>query len=55
MHHDSRAHYGLQIADYCCWAVFRRCERGESECYERIEAAVLSNFDIFRTGTEYYY
>lgn len=55
MHHDSRSHYGLQIADYCCWAVFRRCERGESECYERIEAAVRGNFDIFQAGMKYYY
>ena len=55
MHHDSRSHYGLQIADYCCWAVFRRCERGESDYYERIHPAVRSGFDIFRTGKEYYY
>ena len=55
MHHDSCSHYGLQIADYCCWAVFRRYERGESKCYERISPAVRSAFDIFRTGTKYYY
>ena len=55
MHHDSRSHYGLQIADYCCWAVFRRCERDESEYYEGISPAVRGEFDIFRTGTTYYY
>ena len=21
LHHDSRSHYGLQVADYCCWAI----------------------------------
>ncbi len=26
LHHDSRSHYGLQVADYCCWAIFRKSE-----------------------------
>ena len=30
LHHQSRSHDGLQIADYCCWAVLRKWERGES-------------------------
>ncbi len=55
MHHDSRSHYGLQIADYCCWAIFRRHERGETIHYDRIKSAVQSEFDIFRNGTTYYY
>ena len=55
MHHDSRSHYGLQIADYCCWAVFRRYERGDTNYYDRIKSAVKSEFDIFRYGTTYYY
>ena len=24
LHHQSRSHYGLQVADYSCWAVFRK-------------------------------
>ncbi len=24
LHHDSRSHHGLQMADYCCWAVYRK-------------------------------
>ncbi len=55
LHHDSRSHYGLQIADYCCWAVFRKHERGETIHYDRIRRAVRSEFDIFRTGTTYDY
>lgn len=55
LHHASRSHYGLQVADYCCWAVFRKWQKGETEHYERIQAAVRSEFDIFRTGTRYYY
>ena len=55
LHHASRSHYGLQVADYCCWAVFRKWQRAETEHYDRIRAAVRSEFDIFRTGTRNYY
>lgn len=27
LHHQSRSNYGLQVADYCCWAIFRKWER----------------------------
>lgn len=55
LHHASRSHYGLQVADYCCWAVFRKWQREETEYYERIKPAVRSEFDIFRSGTRHYY
>ncbi|WP_448508115.1 DUF3800 domain-containing protein, partial [Immundisolibacter sp.] len=28
LHHASRSHYGLQVADYCNWAVFRKWQKG---------------------------
>lgn len=40
LHHRSCSHYGLQIADYCCWAIFRKWERGDSSWYDRIGTAV---------------
>ena len=46
LHHQSRSHYGLQIADYCCWAVLRKWERGESTWYDRIKPAVRNEFKI---------
>jgi hypothetical protein len=55
LHHASRSHYGLQVADYCCWAVFRKWQKGETEYYDRIRPAIRSEFDIFRTGTRHYY
>ena len=55
LHHDSRSHHGLQVADYCCWAIFRKHERGDLAYYRRIQSAVLSEFDIFQAGTTYYY
>lgn len=55
LHHASRSHYGLQVADYCNWAVFRKWQKGEVEFYDRIKPAIQSEFDIFRTGTKHYY
>ena len=55
LHHDSRSHYGLQIADYCCWAVFRKLQTGETAYFDRIRSAVRGEFDIFRTETQHYY
>jgi hypothetical protein len=55
LHHASRSHYGLQVADYCNWAVFRKWQRGEVEFYDLIKPAVKSEFEIFRAGTTLYY
>ena len=46
LHHQSRSHYGLQIADYCCWALFRKWQKGESLWYDRIKPAVRNEFKI---------
>ena len=40
LHHQSRSHYGLQVADYCSWAIFRKWEMGDSTWYDRIKLAV---------------
>ena len=37
LHHQSRSHYGLQVADYCCWAIFRKWQTGERTWYDRIK------------------
>jgi len=55
MHHMSRSTYGLQIADYCNWAVFRKWERGDSLFYQKIRPGISSEFDIFRGGQLHYY
>jgi len=54
-HHSSRAHTGLQIADYVNWALFRKWERGETEFFDLIKPRLMSEFDIFRSGTIYHY
>ncbi|MEX0317883.1 MAG: DUF3800 domain-containing protein [Ruegeria sp.] len=55
MHHASKAHYGLQIADYLNWAIFRKWERGDTEAYDKIRQLIRSEFDIFQRGTRHYY
>ncbi len=55
LHHASRSHYGLQIADYCCWAVYRKWDRNETKHYDTIKEAIRNEFGIFRKGNTYYY
>ena len=47
LHHQSRSHYGLQVADYCCWAIFRKWEKSDSRWYDRIKPAVRGEFNTF--------
>jgi len=55
LHHASKSTFGLQVADYCNWAIFRKWEREDTRSYELIRSRVLSEFDIFRTGRRNYY
>lgn len=55
LHHDSRSALGLQVADYCTWAIYRKWDRGDERSYKVIAPSVRSEFDIFRTGTRWYY
>jgi hypothetical protein len=45
----------LQVADYCCWAVFRKWEANDAKWYVYIQEKVKSEFDLFRRGSIYYY
>lgn len=55
LHHDSKSCCGLQIADYCNWAIFRKWESGDQRSYAYIQRAIRSEFDVFRNGhTDWY-
>lgn len=54
-HHESRSCIGLQVADYCNWAIYRKRSKSDFHSYKRIKSAIRSEFDIFRTGQMYYY
>jgi len=47
LHHASKSHYGLQIADYCNWAIFRKWEKGDTEFYEMLRKNIRSENNIF--------
>jgi hypothetical protein len=55
LHHASKAWLGLQVSDYCNWAIFRKWERGDTRSYDLIRGAIRSEFEIFRKGEIYYY
>lgn len=46
----AQCEYGIQIADYCGWAIQRKWERGDSRSYDLIAHAIRSEFDCFRRG-----
>lgn len=39
-HHESRSHFGLQVADYCCWAIQRERAKGDGRYFRLIEPAL---------------
>ena len=49
LHHQSRSHYGLQVADYCCWAIFRKWQTGERAWYDHIKPAVRNEVEFYRS------
>lgn len=55
MHHASSAHYGLQIADYFNWAIFRKWEHEDPDAFQSIAPQMRSEFEIFRHGARRYY
>jgi len=55
MHHASKSTFGLQVADYCNWAIYRKWEKGDTRSYELIKPRIMSEFDIFKEGAMQYY
>ena len=45
--HQSRSHYGLQVADYYGWAIFKKYENQDTRAYAQIASAVSSELRIF--------
>ncbi len=51
----ANADTGLQIADYCGWAIQRKWESGDIRSYDLIHDKIRSEFDAFSPGSKYYY
>lgn len=45
----------LQAADYCCWALQRKWERGDERSYQLIRDKVRSEYAVFSRSTRTYY
>jgi hypothetical protein len=54
-HHDSKSSLGLQVVDYCNWAIYRKWEIGDCRSYDIIKPAIKSEFDLFQSGTTNFY
>jgi hypothetical protein len=54
-HHASKSCLGLQVVDYCNWAIFRKWNNGDTRSYELIKDSIKSEFDIFKSGKRSYY
>lgn len=46
---------GLIVADYCCWAIQRKWEKGDDRSWQIIQHLVKSEYDYFQMGRTYYY
>ena len=46
LHHPSYSSMGLQVADYCNWAVFRKWESADPRSYALIQPALQTEFEI---------
>jgi len=50
LHHQSRSHYGLQITDYCCWAIFRKWQQRGDTWYKYIQPALCNELIAAHDG-----
>lgn len=55
LHHESKSCVGLQVADYCNWAVYRKWDRGDERSYNVVRPAIRSEFEIFSATKRTYY
>ncbi|MDN5090023.1 DUF3800 domain-containing protein [Aliarcobacter butzleri] len=54
-HHCSASSVNLQIADYICWAIFRKFERNDDTYYKRIEKYLIKIDEMTKDRQEVYY
>jgi hypothetical protein len=40
LHHASKSNFDLQIADYCCWAIWRSLTKGDHQAMDILGQAV---------------
>lgn len=50
LHHASKSNLDLQIADYCTWAIYRKWNGQDARSFQRVQAAVRSEWDVLQAG-----
>lgn len=53
--HQTLSDFNGQVADYFAWAQFVFLERGEKRPLQAVSKIKITEFDIFKSGTKYYY
>ena len=55
LHWDSKSTINLQVADYFNWAIYKKWAAKDRRSYDLVSKVILSEFDIFWSGTTHYY
>lgn len=55
-HHRRESNAWIQATDYCCWAVFRKWEKGDPRTYNELrDRLAIPELDVLARGTNFYY
>lgn len=55
-HHPRAANCWIQVADYCCWSLYRKWENGDRRTYDQLlPKLAATELDALRAGTTLYY
>ena len=55
-HHPKESNKWIQVADYCCWSVFRKWENGNDLAYRQLQPRLVAReLDALARGTTRYY
>ncbi len=55
LHHSSMSSLGLQVADYCNWAIYRKWNSSDRRSYEHIKDVIKSELNVFAERDTRYY
>jgi hypothetical protein len=51
----SAADCGLQVADYCAWAIQRKWETGDDRSYNLIASRITYEYELWKHGKTHFY
>lgn len=55
-HHPCASNQWIQAADYCCWSVFKKWERGDTRTYDQLRSRLFKDeLNVLARGTHLYY